>query len=139
MMMGKKVKQRFLTLLVASLALTMVYSAIPLQANQKEAVQEAKSPTKQASKPRKPRGRLPVYYSQVVNEEQRLKIYAIQAQHMQKIADLRAQLATALKAMNSEVETVLTDEQREKVDQLAKEAAEKRKAKSTPQKTTVAK
>lgn len=81
-----------------------------------------------ASKTRAPaRGRLPAYYSQVVNGQQREKIYAIQKQYAPKIAELKAQLQAVQEKQNAEVEAVLTPDQLATVKKLSEDAKAKRK------------
>ena len=70
---------------------------------------EAKKETKER---KKPRGRLPNYYGEVVNEEQRTKIYEIQATYREKMEELRKQLAALKKEQDEKVNAVLTPEQR---------------------------
>jgi len=85
--------------------------------------QDAASAKKPAASPR---GRLPLYYGQVVSGDQRAKIYEIQKSHAPKIEALQAQLDALIKERDAEVESVLTDEQRKRVAELMAEAAKKR-------------
>jgi len=82
---------------------------------------------------KKAKGRLPAYYADIVTEEQREKIYTIQAKHQDKIAELTATLAQANKARDTEIEAVLTAEQKMKLKAAMDEAAAK-KAKSAADK-----
>lgn len=89
---------------------------------------DAKAADGKTTKPRaKPRGRLPAYYSKVVDGQQREKIYSIQQQHEPKIAALKAELKAAQDKLNAEVEAVLTPEQQATVKKLTEEAKAKRK------------
>ncbi|MCS7239609.1 MAG: hypothetical protein NZ899_15290 [Thermoguttaceae bacterium] len=72
------------------------------------------------------RPRLPMYYGQVVTEEQRQKIYDIQRKYFDKIEALRRQLEALIAERDKEIEAVLTPEQKAKIEQLRKEAAERR-------------
>jgi hypothetical protein len=87
-----------------------------------------KSDTKTAKPRAKPRGRLPAYYSQVVNGQQREKIYSIQQQYEPKITALKAELQAVQDKMNAEVEAVLTPDQLANVKKLNEDAKAKRKA-----------
>lgn len=83
--------------------------------------------SKPAKQRAKPRGRLPAYYNQVVDGQQREKIYAIQQQYEPKISALKAELQALQDKLDAEVEGVLTAEQREKVKSLTDAAKQKRK------------
>ena len=83
------------------------------------------------AKPRaKPRGRLPAHYGDVVDAEQREKIYGIQQSYQPQIAALQSQLAALREKQTAEIEAVLRPEQLEKVKQLAA-AAKAKRAKTT--------
>jgi Spy/CpxP family protein refolding chaperone len=86
--------------------------------------QEAKKTDKTE---KKAKGRLPAYYADIVTEEQRDKIYAIQAKHQAKIEELNAALTAANKARDAEIESVLTPEQKIKLKAAKDEAAAKKK------------
>jgi len=86
-----------------------------------------------AKKAKKPRGRLPSYYRQVVDEKQRETIYKIQAEYAPKIAALKAELNALIKQRNDEVAGVLTPEQLKKVEEL--KAAKKKPRRKSPAKT----
>jgi len=96
------------------------------------AAQDEAPPVKAAAakKAKKPRGRLPNYYRSVVSEEQRVKIYEIQARYRDQIAALKAQIEALTKEQNDKITAVLSAEQLQKIEQLAAEAAAKRKAKA---------
>ena len=76
----------------------------------------------------KPRGRLPSYYGDVVNQEQRDKIYAIQLKYESQLAALREQLKALVDKRDAEVAGVLTPEQVEQVKRIAAEAKAAREA-----------
>lgn len=75
--------------------------------------------------------RLPPYYGEVVTQEQREKIYAIQAKIAEQVFRLREQLETLESQQKTEIEGVLTAEQRQQVIKLAEDAKAKRSRKST--------
>ena len=75
---------------------------------------------------KKARGRLPAYYGKVVTDKQREDIYAIQAKFNEQIAELQKQLADLTTQRDTEVEKVLTDDQKAEVARLKNE----RKARS---------
>ncbi|MGH7134753.1 MAG: hypothetical protein ACREHD_03375 [Pirellulales bacterium] len=87
----------------------------------------SKADTKAAKQRAKPRGRLPAYYNQVIDGQQREKIYAIQQQHEPKINELKAELQALQDKLDAEVEGVLTPEQLAKVKELTEAAKQKRK------------
>ena len=77
------------------------------------------------------RVRLPNNYAQLgLSEEQRQRIYALQAEYGKKIEDLEAQLAALREKRNQECEAVLTDVQRKKLAEILKER-DRRKATKT--------
>jgi hypothetical protein len=77
------------------------------------------------------RGRLPAYYKAVVSETQRKEIYAIQRGYAEKIHALQSQIMEMIKQRDKEVQGTLTDEQRQRVEQLIAEA-KARRAKPKP-------
>lgn len=76
----------------------------------------------------KPRGRLPAYFAAVVSQEQREKVYAIQAKYRKQLEDLQRQIDELEAAQDKEVDGVLTPEQLEKVNAKREEAKAKRAA-----------
>ena len=90
---------------------------------------KAAAPAKKA--PRKAAGRLPVHYSDLVTEEQKVEIYAIKAGYAVKLGALTEQIKAIQAQQNAEIEALLSDEQQAKL-KLAKDAAAfKRKQKVT--------
>jgi Spy/CpxP family protein refolding chaperone len=67
---------------------------------------------------KKLRGRLPAYYGKVVSEKQRTEIYKIQAKYNEQIEKLKKELDSLTDKRNTEVEEVLTDEQRAEVAKM---------------------
>jgi len=90
---------------------------------------EKKAPAAKAARgdAKKPGGRLPAHYGDVVDAAQREKIYAIQKDFDPKMAALKAQLAALAKEQNEKIEALLTPEQRNKIAQLKAAADAKRK------------
>ena len=91
---------------------------------------------KATEKNKVPKGRLPPHYAKVVTEEQREKIYAIQAEYRTKIETARAQLDALVKEEKDKISAVLTEEQKKKVEEFqtpakAKKGAEKTDAQKT--------
>jgi Spy/CpxP family protein refolding chaperone len=72
--------------------------------------------------------RLPLYYGQVVTSEQREKIYQIQQSYFGLIEFLTLRIEKLMAERDTQIEAILTPEQKEKVETLKKEAAEKREA-----------
>jgi len=71
-------------------------------------------------------GQLPPYYREVVSEEQRQKIYAIQAEYNSQIAELEAKVAQLRKERDAKIEAVLTPEQKKQIEDLRAAAKTKR-------------
>ncbi len=74
-------------------------------------------------------GQLPPYYGEVVDDVQRQKIYAIQAEFNAQIKALQAKLDALKKERDDKIQAVLTPEQRKQVDDLRAAAKAKRDAK----------
>jgi hypothetical protein len=77
-----------------------------------------------------PHGRLPPYYSQVVNQEQRETIYRIQADYQEKLDSLEKQLKSLREERDKKIEAVLTPEQKKQWEKAAAEAKALRAAKT---------
>ncbi|MCO6459458.1 MAG: hypothetical protein J5I93_29450 [Pirellulaceae bacterium] len=80
----------------------------------------------------KPRGRLPAYYARVVSATQREKIYDIQAKFDEQLKMLEEQLAALVSQRDSEVEAVLTAEQKQQIAAFEAEAKARRGASNAP-------
>lgn len=61
------------------------------------------------------KGRLPRYFASLVNSDQRLEIYLIQAKFHDQISELKQQLEKLELKQMRDIEAVLTTEQREKL------------------------
>jgi hypothetical protein len=72
--------------------------------------------------------RLPLYYGQVVTSEQREKIYQIQQSYFGLIEFLTLRIEKLAAERDTQIEAILTPDQKEKIETLKKEAAEKREA-----------
>jgi hypothetical protein len=81
-----------------------------------------------------PAGRLPPYYKDVVDEAQRDKIYAIQAEYADRIDRLRKQLDDLLEQRDQRIEAVLTPQQRAKVEAAREDAKAKKAGKKAKEK-----
>jgi hypothetical protein len=114
-------KVLLLSVVVSALGIVVVNS--PLSVGQEKAAEKKKS-----------KGTLPAYYADVVSEEQRAKIYAIQEKYAKEIKDLNEQLAAVSKKRNDEIEALLTDEQKAKIDKAREEAVAKKKRKAADKK-----
>jgi TolA-binding protein len=73
-----------------------------------------------------PRGRLPAYYGEVIDNQQREKIYDIQSRILSQITDLQQRIAQLEQQRDTEVSGVLTTEQMAKVKELTEAAKAKR-------------
>lgn len=63
--------------------------------------------------------RLPAHYADVVNQEQREKIYKLQEEYKPKIDEIQAQLNALKKELDDKISAVLTAEQRKRVEEAA--------------------
>lgn len=71
-------------------------------------------------------GQLPPYYRDVVSDEQRQKIYAIQAEYNAQIGELEAKVAQLRKERDAKIEALLTPEQKKRIEDLRAAAKGKR-------------
>ena len=134
-------RKRATALMVAMLVLAGVAATVGVSGAQDTPAAKA-SGAKQAKKPAKFRGRLPAYYSKVVDQKQREQIYAIQKTHNAEITKLRAQLKDLIAKRNTEVVAVLSAEQKAKLAKLIAAAKANRKkpaSKTAPKKKTTKK
>lgn len=121
-------------------ASTVVAAGLALALGTQLSLESTVGQEKSASEPtpakvaRKSAGRLPSHYGKLgVSSEQRAKIYGVQATYKKQIADLQAQIDALKTKQNTEVQAVLTAEQKKKLDEIlaeAKKAAEARSDKS---------
>jgi hypothetical protein len=121
--------KKVLVCAVALPVLAMLVVNSPLSVGQDKAKKVEKS-----DKVEKPKGKLPAYYADVVSEDQKAKIYAIQAKYADQIKGLNEQLAAVEKKQNDEIVAVLTAEQKAKIDAAREEAAAKKKKKADDKK-----
>ncbi len=75
---------------------------------------------------KKPRGRLTVFYSQVVSGDQREEIYSIQAKYEPEMDALVEKLVELRNQMQAEIKGVLSSDQIERVEELRAEAKQRR-------------
>lgn len=75
------------------------------------------------------KGRLPAYYSKLVDTDQKQKIYEIDANFDPKIKDLKKQMEALIAQRDEQIKAVLTPEQQSKLADLIAEAKAKRKEK----------
>ena len=113
-------------LVLATLASTLVVAVVSLNS----IGQETKKPDSKAKAGAKDKakGRLPAYYKDVVTEEQRTQIYAIQAKYAKQLEDLQSQIDAVKAKQNGEIEGLLSAEQKEKLAKVKAEADAKKKA-----------
>ncbi len=70
--------------------------------------------------------RLPAHFGQVVDSEQREKIYALQEKYEPRITELEQKLNSMRGELRSECRAILTKEQQKKLDTIEAAAKEKR-------------
>ena len=121
-MFARSARQRLcgsllLLLLVGPLA------GLPLAQEEPPATRRAEAPPK----PRpKSRGRLPMYFAQVVTSQQREQIYEIQDQFDQQIEELMLQVRALQQQRSEAVHAVLTPEQQKEVAAMVADARKRR-------------
>lgn len=89
--------------------------------------QEAKKTTGKKDAAEKATGRLPNNYGRLgLSDAQRQKIYGIQAKYQEQIEALTKQLEELRQKRDTEIEAVLTAEQKTKLQELQAETAKKK-------------
>ncbi len=117
-------KQR---LFLRSVAALTVAFALSMFANNGYVIgQEEAKPAAEKKVAKKPRGRLPAYFSAVVDAKQREAIYAVQAKYKTQLEELQKQIAALEEQRDKEVDAVLSAEQLAEVNKKREEAAKKR-------------
>jgi hypothetical protein len=81
----------------------------------------------QEAKEKKVKGKLPAYFADIVTDSQRQQIYSVQEKYSKQIADLNSQLETVTKQRDSEIESLLNADQKEKLKKAREEGAAKKK------------
>jgi hypothetical protein len=76
---------------------------------------------------KKAKGRLPPYYSAIVTDQQREAIYLIQAKYAQQLAALQEQMDAMEKQRNTDIENVLSPQQKLLLLKAQEAAATKKK------------
>lgn len=110
-----------------SLAICSVDS-LPAQKKEAGKAEATAKETKPAAK--KSKGRLPNHFGKLnLSDEQRDKIYKIQASYKSEIDSLKKQLAELNKKKDAEIATVLEPSQKSILDKILAEAASKKTAK----------
>ncbi len=130
--------RRFVVVVASAAALTMLFSGLPLIAQESKAPQtETKTKAKTVRRAYDPARRVPVYFGQLgLSAEQREEIYTIQGKHMPKIDSLEKQIEDLRAQMLQECEGVLTAPQKQVLDQRRSGAAPAAKSKRTATATT---
>jgi Spy/CpxP family protein refolding chaperone len=112
--------------IIAVLAGLAVLAAGPLAAQDAAKSDTAKRTRRaQARTDSKPRGRLPMYYTGVVDDKQRDAIYKIQQEYEPQVAAAKSKLETVTKERDEKIAALLTAEQKQKIAE--KQAAAKGK------------
>jgi hypothetical protein len=82
---------------------------------------------KEVAEETKAKGRLPAYYKDVVDMNQKEEIYKLQEDYANKIAPLQEQIKKLIAQRDTAIEKVLSPEQLTKLNKIREEAAAKRK------------
>jgi hypothetical protein len=124
--------RRSLAVAVSAAALTILFSGLPLGAQEPKAPKiDARSKAKVGKKTSDPTRRVPAYYGQLgLSDSQRESIFKIQDKHAPRIDALEKQIEAIRGQMNTEFEAVLTSAQKKMLDQRRAAAAEARAKKS---------
>ena len=114
-----------------SISLTLMIPTADAQSrrqNPRESVEVSEEPEEQAAEKKKPRGRLPAYYSKVVTEQQRSDIYEIQARYSGMISDLQQRIDELTDRRGKEIESILSASQVEQLQKLKADAKARRRS-----------
>jgi len=127
--------------IVASAMIAVPVALAQEKAAKKPGVQKKAADPQQPAAPKpppkekdEPTGRLPPYYKDVVDDKQRDKIYAIQAEYADRIERLKQQLEALEAERDGRIEAVLTPQQKAKVEAARNEAKAKKAAKKAKEK-----
>jgi Spy/CpxP family protein refolding chaperone len=128
--------RRCLAVAVSAAALTILFSGLPLGAQEPNAPKiDAKSKAKVGKKTFDSTRRVPAYYAQLgLSDSQRESIYKIQGKLSPRIDALEKQIEALREQMSKECEAVLTPAQKKMLEQRRAAAAETRAKKSAPTK-----
>ncbi len=119
---------KYRSILCGLVALLIVTGSMLSAQTEPAAESKSAAADEQAPERAKPRGRLPNHFGKLgVSEEQRTRIYELQAQYGEQIEALLMQIEELRSQRDAEVEQQLTDSQRSRLQELRTEAAERRK------------
>ncbi|NQV24724.1 MAG: hypothetical protein HQ518_10175 [Rhodopirellula sp.] len=127
--------QRFASMVVvAGLALAVgTHLSVESTVGQEKAATKA-APAKVA---KKAAGRLPAQYGKLgLSDEQRDKIYGVQATYRKQIDDLQKQIDALKEKQDTEVQGVLTADQKKKLEELLADAKKAAAEKSSKKKSS---
>lgn len=119
-------------ILMVVVALVMAASpSMTLMLNNAQA-QEDQSKSIEKKIRKKPRGRVPNHYGKLgLSPKQKETIYGIQSKYRDQIEALEKQLADLERQEDEEVEAVLTDDQKKRLQEILAEVDARRKRKSS--------
>jgi Spy/CpxP family protein refolding chaperone len=110
-------------------ALLLVAILAAVSVDRVGAADEPAAPAKEKkAKAKEAHGRLPMFFDDLVDGEQRQKIYAIQAEHNPEIKKLNTALLEAKAKRDAAIEAILRPDQKEKLAKLQADAKAKGKA-----------
>ena len=118
--------------ILVALAGLMLAGSTPnrLMVNLAQAQEETDTTEKKTRK--KPRGRVPNHYGKLgLSPKQKETIYGIQAKYQKQIEVLEQQLAELEQQEDEEVSEVLTDDQKERLQEILAEVEAKRKQRTS--------
>lgn len=113
----------WIAILLSAVALPSLISAQSKGEPESPSQQPGESETAET----KPRGRLPNHFGKLgISEEQRTRIYSIQADYDERIDDLLSQIEELVANRDSDINAVLTEGQRARLRELREEARNRR-------------
>jgi len=121
--------RRFLSLLLAASVAIAVLGAGTAFTQDDKPTAKATQKAKQKKTRKAPRGRLPNHYGKLgLSKDQKTKIYGIQRTYRARLQDLQQQIEDLRQQETIEIQQALSDDQREQLVGLLKEAQERRAA-----------
>jgi hypothetical protein len=126
------IRSRWRVALLGSVGILSL-GALPLLAQEPRADKPAAAPEAAAKRAPDPARRVPSFFGQIgLSPEQREAIYKVRAKHLPKIGELEKQVAQIRLEMMTECEAVLTDTQKQLLEQRRRATSERRKAQAPP-------
>jgi Spy/CpxP family protein refolding chaperone len=122
-----RLTRRIIAVAVTAAAMTMLFSSLPLGAQEPKAPQSDSKSKAKGKKTSDPTRRVPAYFGQIgLTDTQRESIFKVQGKHQPKIDALQKQIDSIRAQMMEECEGLLTSSQKKLLEERRAAAAEAR-------------